>query len=147
MTFKLVAAGLVVGFIIAYVTQSWRYEAKIATMVAVNATAVAEATETAMQQTVEMQRTKDEALRKANDQIKRNRVAADNAKSELNLLLNQQREASTAMSTATREAITHYTSTVSTIFGECATAIEAMATKADGHAVDALVLENSWPKQ
>jgi len=146
MNINFIAAGVVIGFLAGYIINGWRYDAKIATMVADNATETATAVEVAMQQTVDMQRTKDAALRKANDQIKRNNVAADNARSELIRLHEQQREAAAAMSTATREALNNYTTTLSTVFGECTTSLEAMATKADGHATDSLVLSNSWPK-
>lgn len=55
-------------------------------------------------------------------------------------------EAHSRLSAATCQTVREYAATVNELFGECVGAYQGMAGQADGHASDALMLQEAWPK-
>lgn len=88
------------------------------------------------------------ALTASNKLAVRHRVAADLARSELDGLrlqlatIGARDGGSTAPSC---QAEPDRAPAVAAVLGECATALEDLARKADGHARDALTLHDAWP--
>lgn len=139
------AAMLAAAFASGFAVQGWRKDAEIAAIEAANAAAVAAATAQAMEQTTEMQRKKDDALRLAAKRAQDNAAAAAAARAERDGLRNQINTATSALPTATCTSARDYAATAAAVFEQCAAALEELATKADGHATDARTLTNSWP--
>jgi len=139
------AAMLAAAFASGFAVQGWRKDAEIAAIEAANAAAVAAATAQAMEQTTEMQRKKDDALRLAAKRAQENAAAAAAARAERDGLRNQINTATSALPTATCASSRDYAATAAALFDQCAAALEELATKADGHATDSRTLTNSWP--
>jgi hypothetical protein len=139
------AAMLAAAFASGFAVQGWRKDAQIAEIEAANSAAVAAATAQAMEQTTEMQRKKDDALRLAAKRAQENAAAAAAARAERDGLRNQINTATSALPTATCASSRDYAATAAALFDQCAAALEELATKADGHATDSRTLTNSWP--
>ena len=139
------AAMLAAAFASGFAVQGWRKDAQIAEIEAANSAAVAAATAQAMEQTTEMQRKKDDALRLAAKRAQENAAAATAARAERDGLRNQINTATSALPTATCASSRDYAATAAALFDQCAAALEELATKADGHATDSRTLTNAWP--
>lgn len=139
------AAMLVAAFVSGFAVQGWRKDAQIAEIEAANSAAVAAATAQAMEQTTQMQRKKDDALRLAAKRAQENAAAATAARAERDGLRNQINTATSALPTATCASARNYAATAATVFEQCAAALEELATKTDGHSSDARTLINAWP--
>jgi hypothetical protein len=139
------AAALAAAFASGFAVQGWRKDAQIAEIEAANSAAVAAATAQAMEQTTQMQRKKDAALSQANKRAQENAAAAAAARSERDGLRNQVNTATSALPTATCSSARNYAATAAAVFEQCASALEELATKADGHATDSRTLTNAWP--
>lgn len=95
-----------------------------------------------------MQEKANAAIATANQRALRSRAAADLARTELDGLRVQLATIGTRDSgsaEATCKAPDDRTSTVAALLGECASTLEDMARKADGHARDSLTLHDAWP--
>ena len=92
-----------------------------------------------------LQKKKDDALVQANIKAKQNADAAAAAKSQLDWVRDYNQRSAAAISTSTCTSVRDYATTVNTVFGECTVALEELARKADGHALDANTLIKSWP--
>jgi hypothetical protein len=139
------AAALAAAFASGFAVQGWRKDAQIAEIEAANSAAVAAATAQAMEQTTQMQRKKDAALSQANKRAQENAAAAAAVRSERDGLRNQINTATGALPTATCSSARNYAATAAAVFEQCASALEELATRADGHAIDARTLTNAWP--
>jgi len=139
------AAVLAAAFASGFAVQGWRKDAQIAEIEAANSAAVAAATQAAMEETTQMQRKKDAALSQANKRAQENAAAAAAARSERDGLRNQINTATGALPTATCSSARNYAATAAAVFEQCASALEELATKADGHATDSRTLTNAWP--
>lgn len=132
-------------FIGGFAVQGWRMEAKIAEIETTNAAAVVEATKAVAEEATRLQGKKDNALKAAQEQVRKNAVAADAARIELHRVRVEADRATTAIPTATCTSVRNYATTATAVFGECTVALENMARKADGHAVDSKALRDAWP--
>lgn len=132
-------------FIGGFVVQGWRMEAKMAEIETTNAAAVVDATKAVAAEATRLQGRKDNALKIAQEQIRKNAIAADDARAELDRLRIETDRATTAIPTATCTSVRNYAATTTSILGECSVALEDMARKADGHAVDSKALRDAWP--
>ena len=133
----------VAAFSAGFMVNGWRLNAQIAEIEAANSKAVAEATAKAMDD--RMQRKKDDALKQAQQAALANARSADAARAERDGLRDQLDTAASNLPGATCTAARDYGATATTILGECGAALEDLARKADGHALDARTLIQSWP--
>jgi hypothetical protein len=97
-------------------------------------------------QTHAWQAKKDEALNAATKRAQGNAVAAAAARDESRSLRDQLAAADAAIAVAADSAVRKYAAAVNAVFGECADAYLGMAEKASGHASDALMFEQAWPR-
>ena len=132
-------------FIGGFTIQGWRMDAKIAEIESANAAAVVAATAEVAQEAKRLQGKKDDALKAAQEQTRKNALAADAARIELHRVRIEADRATAAIPTATCTSVKQYAATVTSVFGECTVALEDMARKADGHAVDSKALTDAWP--
>jgi hypothetical protein len=141
ITIGLTAVAFVAGFIV----QGWRMDSMISDIHAQHSKALATATQQVLDQSTELQRKKDAALQQAQVKAQQNAAAASAAQSELNWVRDYNTRNSAAINDSTCTSVRDYATTATTVFGECSIALEAMARKADGHALDARTLIQSWP--
>lgn len=128
-----------------FMVNGWRLNAEIESTHAAHAAAVAKATAEAMDQTVELQGKKDDALKEAQKTAKVNAAAADRARSELDWVRDYNRRTASEVAGASCTSVREHATTAAAVFSECSAAFADMARKADGHALDAKTLIQSWP--
>jgi hypothetical protein len=135
----------VAAFSAGFMVNGWRLNAQISEIEAANSKAVAEATAKAMDESTRMQRKKDDALKQAQQAALANARSADAARAERDGLRDQLDTAASNLPGATCAAARDYGATATAVLGECGAALEDLARKADGHALDARTLIQSWP--
>jgi len=135
----------IAAFLGGFAVQGWRMQSTIAEIEAANVAAVVAATTAVAEEAARLQGQKDDALKAAQQQIRKNTLAADAARIELHRVRVEADRATTAIVTATCPAVRDYATTSTSVFGECTVALEEMARLADGHAVDAKALRDAWP--
>lgn len=138
--------GACVAFGGAWNIQKWRYEEKISSMKAEYAVAQANAVAKARQESESLQAKKDEALNAATKRANQNAAAAADAKSLVDGLRIQLETASRELSSYPERTQFEYYRTQSELFQQCARRLAELAEKADGHASDAVMLQQAWPK-
>jgi hypothetical protein len=143
-----ITAGLVTAaFVAGFVVQGWRMDSTISSIQDEHSKALAVATQQVLDQSTELQRKKDAALQQAQIKAKQNAAAASAAQSELDRLREYNARNSASINSSTCPSVRDYATTATTVLSECTTALEGMARKADGHALDARTLIQAWPKQ
>lgn len=125
ITAAIAAAAFVGGFVV----QGWRMDAKLAEIESTNAAAVVVATAEVAEEAKRLQGKKDDALKAAQEQTRKNALAADAARIELHRVRVEADRATTAIPTATCSSVKQYAATVTSVFGECTVALEDMARK------------------
>ncbi len=129
----------------AYQWQAYRYDARMAALVAEYAQAQHKAVEHAHAETIRLQERKD----KAEVQAARRVRAADSERAVLRDSLDRLRDAA---DTALREsgdsisACTAHGATLTELFGQCASRYGEVAKEADGWVNESLTLREAWPK-
>lgn len=110
-----------------------------------NAQAYGKALETVHQDTLRMQKEKDDAITRATERAQTNAMAAAAATAELGRVRNDLSEAKRRLAAAPLEALREYADTVSDLYGECEAELTETARAATGHASDVVLLSESWP--
>ena len=126
--------------------QAWRYDAQIATTAAQHATALASADQKALDDTIKMQRTKDDAIAKAEQRAAQHAAAAGAASRTADGLRDTLYSFRASLASAAPATVIERADTAAELFGQCAGALTDVAAKADAHAGDALMLIEAWPK-
>jgi len=140
------AAVAVAAFAAGFTTNGWRLNSKIDNMVAEHSMAVMVATEKAAQETARLQKEKDDAIAKAQEQIKINAAAAAAARRERDGLRDDLAASRVAIANASIGSLRQHAAALTTVFEQCAGQLEEMARVADGHATDTVMLLNAWPR-
>jgi hypothetical protein len=143
---RFLASGLIATLVLAGL-QTWRLDrerlAHERTKVE-HATALQQATAQVIAETQRMQDAKDQAIAEAQQIAKRNAAAAAAAGRERDRLRNELRASRAALANSTQASVVNYADALSTVFEQCVREYLDMATKADGHALDAQRLYNGW---
>jgi Skp family chaperone for outer membrane proteins len=139
-------AAAAIGFGGAWQTQAWRYDAQLSKIHAQHATALADAHQKALDNTIKMQRTKDDAIQQAEQRAKQNAAAAASARRDADSLRAQLASVQGRVASATDSAVREYANAASVVFAECVRSYQELATAADGHANDARLMLEAWPK-
>lgn len=143
---KYITAGLTaIAFVAGFLVQGWRMDSVISDIHTQHSKALATATQQVLDQSAELQRKKDAALQQAQKKSKQNATAAASAQFELNRLRDYNARNSATINSSTCTSVRDYAATATTVFSECTNALEDMARKADGHALDVRTLIESWP--
>jgi len=74
------------------------------------------------------------------------KVLANNLRTESGGLRDDLADLRKRLPSSTLDACRQYSTTLSTVFEQCAGNLESLAGKAQGHASDTLTLEQAWPK-
>ena len=140
----LLAGALAVGLLTGWTANGWRLNGKIDEMVLEHTQAVQVATQKALDETTRMQREKDNAVAKAQEQAKSNAAAADSARAERDGLRDDLAASRTTFADSTHTSLAAYADTLSVVFEQCTREYSDMAAKADGHALDTTTLFTAW---
>jgi hypothetical protein len=122
----------------------WRLNAKIDNMVAEHSMAVQKATTEALNETVRMQKAKDEVIAQTQQEVQRNADAAAAVSRERDRLRNALTASRSALSESTPASVAKYAETVTTVFEQCTREYAEMAGIADKHATDTQLLFDTW---
>lgn len=109
------------------------------------AKAVMKSIEVAQGETIRMQGERDEAVKRGAQRAQRNAAAAAAAQSELDGLRDDLAAGRLDLPSRSHQACLDRAATLDTVFGQCARDLEALARKAQGHANDAMTLDEAWP--
>lgn len=140
-------AGAILAGVLAWQVQAWRYDAQIAGIKAQHATALASANQKALDDTIKMQRAKDEAIKAAEQRAKTQAANADAARNERDGLRAQLAATAVQLPSASCTSVRDYAATITGLFDQCAGAYQDMAGQAQGHAATVRLLIESWPSQ
>ena len=140
----LLAGALGVGLLTGWTANGWRLNGKIDEMVLEHTQAVQVATQKALEETTRMQREKDNAIAKAQEQTRANAAAANAARRERDGLRDDLAASRTTFADSTHTSLAAYADTLSVVFEQCTREYLELAAKADGHALDTTTLFNAW---
>ena len=139
-------AALALGFGGGWTANGLRLGAEIAHMQAQEAIRLSNGLKDALDKTTQYQRTKDEALKKAESRATANAVSAALADTESDKLRKQLDAAKSGISNANDSSLRAHAATLNTVFRECQREYEEMGRHATRYASDSLTLQMSWPK-
>lgn len=140
----IVAGALAFG--VGWQTQEWRYGKQIADTASQHAIALASANQKALDDTIKMQRAKDEAIKAAEQRAKTQAANAAVLRTERDGLRAQLAATTVQLPVASCTSVREYGTTLTGLLDQCAGAYQDMAGQAAGHAADARLMLESWPK-
>ena len=129
----------------AWTVQGWRYDKQISDIHAKQALALIEAQKQANETTAMLQQQADAAQREHARRLADVRRDADRARGAADRLRDNLTTARATLPDATCSSVREYATTVNELFGACTAAAGELAAAADGHAADALTLQQAWP--
>ena len=140
------AVSLALGFGGGWTANGWRLGAEIAQIKQDQSDAVTKGVQQALADTIKYQRTKDEAIKKAESRAAIAAASAAANRAESDGLRAQLEQSRSSIPNATHDSLRAYATTINTVFGECQREYEALGRHATSHASDSLTLQMSWPK-
>lgn len=145
---QLIAAGAIaaVSFGAAWTYQGARYEREIADQRAEQLALLAEAQANARLETERMAKAKADAEQNHQIRLAALSRSAAAARNERDGLRDELAASRVQLPDASCSSVRQHAATLSAVFGECAAEIEGLAGQAQGHAIDSLKLQESWPK-
>lgn len=126
--------------------QAWRYDARIADTAAQHATALANAHQKALDDTIRMQRTKDDAIKAAEQRAAKNAAAADSARRAADSLRSTLYSFRSSLPGLTKPAAAVTADTAAELLGACAAEYQDVAAAADRINSDRQTLIEAWPR-
>jgi hypothetical protein len=135
-----------IGVFSGWTVNAWRLNGVIESINSKNNAASQQAIAKVISENQRMQDAKDQAIAKAEETAKRNALAASAASRERDRLRDQLNASTAYFATATHATVVDYATTLTAVFEHCTAEYLDMATKADGHALDAATLYNGWAK-
>lgn len=133
-------------FLAGWIVNGWRADAVIsgirtehAAQVAINASNAQERYET-------MERTKDEAIKAAQERETQFKADAGRASATADGLRKQLASVPTRIATASRAAVDEYANTAGELLGQCTAEYQQVAEAADRHASNERLIQEAWPK-
>jgi hypothetical protein len=145
---KTILAGLVLAgaFAAGWITQGWRADAAAARVQQEHAQVLASQQAQALERYQQMEKTKDEAIRAAEQRAASNRADADRAAAAVGWLQRDLAGVPARIAAATRAAVDEYAATAGELLGACTAEYQWLAGQADGHATDAGLMREAWPR-
>lgn len=142
-----VIAGAAIAAAAAWNVQDWRYDAQLSKIHAQHATALADAHQKALDDTIKLQRTKDDAIKQAEQRATQNAASAAAARRDADGLRAQLASVPARIASATDSAVREYANAASVVFDQCVRSYQELASAADGHANDARLMLEAWPRR
>lgn len=138
-------AALVIGASGAWWIQGLRMDSSISTISAAHADQANRQQAKALEDYERMEKTKDEAIKAAEQRAEKNRADADRSRAAVDGLRRDIASVPVRIATASREAVDQYAATAGELFGECLAEYHRVAEKAVGHASDVKMILDAWP--
>ena len=127
-------------------TQEWRYGKQIADTASQHAIALASANQKALDDTIKMQRTKDDAIAKAEQRAAQNAAAAGAARRTADGLRDTLYSFRASLASAAPATVIERADTAAELLGACAAEYQDVAAAADRINSDRQTLIDAWPK-
>ena len=127
-------------------TQEWRYGQQIADTASQHAIALASANQKALDNTIKMQRTKDEAIAKAEQRAAQNAAAAAAARRTADGLRDTIYSIRADLPSYSQSAAAKTADTAAELLQQCADAFTGLAEETDRHVNDKIMRLEAWPK-
>ena len=137
---------LVLAFAAGWLVNGWRSDAVISGIKTEHAAQVAINASNALERYETMERTKDEAIKAAQERETQFKADAGRAAATADGLRKQLASVPTRIATASRAAVDEYANTAGELLGACTSEYQWMARKADEHANAERTLIDAWPR-
>lgn len=138
---------LLVGFFAGWWVNAQRAEASISLLKKEHAEQTMRASAHALESYSRMEKTKDEAIKFAQARAAENAAAAGRASAAADGLRKQLAGMPARIAAASRTAVDEYAATAGELLSACTAEYQRVAISADGHATDAQMMLEAWPRQ
>ena len=139
-----IALGL--SFAAGWAVQGWRMGAEYAALEMRYATRLAQAHENALTEYARLEKVKNDAVKAAEIEAKKNAAAAAAAARAADRLRGALAALRSRIAAAPRPAVDQYAATASELLAECGRELADVSAKADGHAADVRLMLAAWPR-
>ena len=147
---RLIAAAiaLVLAFAAGWAAQGWRMGAEYAALEMRYATRLAQAHENALTEYARLEKVKNDAVKAAEIEAKKNAAAAAAAAAAraADRLRGDLASVRASIAAAPRPAVDQYAATAGELLGACAAEYQWLAEQADRHLVNERLLIDAWPR-
>ena len=133
-------------FLAGWLVNGWRSDAVISGIKTENAAQVAINASNALERYETMERTKDEAIKAAQERETQFKADAGRAAATADGLRKQLASVPTRIATASRAAVDEYANTAGELLGQCTAEYQQVAEAADRHASNERLIHDAWPK-
>ena len=137
---------LVLAFAAGWLVNGWRSDAVISGIKTEHAAQVAINASNALERYETMERTKDEAIKAAQERETQFKADAGRAAATADGLRKQLASVPARIATASRAAVDEYAATAGELLNSCTAEYRAVAAAADGHANAQRLMLEAWPK-
>lgn len=138
---------LVLAFAAGWTAQGWRADARLSELQQAHAKEQAAQQSQALAAYQRMEQTKNDAIQKAQARAEALQADAGRATAAADSLRKQLAGVPARIATASRAAVDEYAATAGELLGACTAEYRAVAAAADGHANDAQLMREAWPRQ
>ena len=133
-------------FLAGWLVNGWRFEVRISDIKTEHAAQVAINASNALERYETMERTKDEAIKAAQERETQFKADAGRASATADGLRKQLASVPTRIATASRAAVDEYANTAGELLGQCTAEYQQVAEAADRHASNERLIHDAWPK-
>lgn len=140
------ALALVGAFAAGWTAQGWRADARLSELQQTHAKEQAAQQSQALADYQRMEQTKNDAIQKARARADALQADAGRATAAADGLRKQLAGVPARISAASRAAVDEYAATAGELLSACTSEYQWMARQADGHANDARMITESWPR-
>ena len=137
---------LVLAFAAGWLVNGWRADAVISGIKTEHAAQVAINASNALERYETMERTKDEAIKAAQERETQFKADAGRAAATADGLRKQLASVPTRIAAASRAAVDEYANTAGELLGQCTAEYQQVAEAADRHASNERLIQEAWPK-
>ena len=137
---------LVLTFTAGWFVNGWRADAAMSLLKKEHSEQVARNSAASLLTYTRMEKTKDEAIKSAQARAVTLQADAGRATAAVDGLRKQLATAGVRISTASRAAVDEYAATAGELLNSCTAEYRAVAAAADGHAADARLMLEAWPR-
>lgn len=147
-TAKAIAASVLAAFLFGsgWLVNGWRLTGQLAQLKQERAEQTTRNTAAALHRYTEMERQKNEAIQAHAKLVAENAAAADAARDAADGLRRDLATVPARITASTRAAVDEYAGTAGELLGTCTARYTELARQADGHAADARLMLEAWPK-
>lgn len=145
---KTIAYGLflILAFSAGWIVNGWRFDSVISGIKTEHAAQVAINANKALERYETMERTKNDAIKAAQERETQFKADAGRAAAASDSLRKQLSSVPARIATASRASVDQYATSAGDLLAECGREAATLAEKADGHASDVRLMLEAWPR-